>query len=87
MLRFAVGGMAVVILVLAGVVGFVACGEDGGGGGTVQPTGWEAVSYKDKHDICHDWAGGNDYKYQPCMQCGPDEVVCQSIFSCQCKQS
>jgi len=86
MLRFVVAGMAVVILALAGATGFLAyenLSEDDGGGATVQPTGWDAVSYEGKHEICYEFATffGNeglrrtdDDKYQACMDCGPEKV-------------
>lgn len=84
-MKSVLASMAVVIIALAGLTGLVACsddGGDGGGGATVQPRGWEAVSYKDKHDICHEFATItrlrhseiDDNKYQACMQCGPDRV-------------
>jgi hypothetical protein len=62
--------------------------EDGDGG-TAKPvapiaTGFEALSYKEKNDICHEFAslklsGGGELtqylKYKKCMECGPERVV------------
>jgi hypothetical protein len=89
-LKFVVAGMAVVILVLAGVTGFLVyenVSEDDGGGTTrgesTTPTGWEAVSYEDKHSICHEFATTvfregatltNDDAYKACMKCGPEKA-------------
>jgi hypothetical protein len=104
MLRFVVAGMAVVILALAGVTGFLAyenLSEDDGGGTTrgqpTTPTGWEAVSYKEQHDICYEFASTrehlDDKKYQACMSCGPEKVECESgtllepkEYKCWCKR-
>jgi hypothetical protein len=96
MLRFVVAGMAVVILALAGVTGFLVyenLSEDDGGGTTrgqpTAPTEWDAVSYADRHSICHEFATttfreGNtktdDDKYQACMKCGPQQVWDSETF-------
>jgi hypothetical protein len=103
MLRFVVAGMAVVILALAGVTGFLVyedLSEDDGGGTTSgQPTtttGWEAVSYKEQHDMCYEFASTGEFldntKYQACMICGPSRVVCKRSteplsYVCGCKRS
>ena len=61
--------------------------EDGDGG-TAKPvapiaTGFEALSYKEKNDICHEfatvqrtegWAVTVEAKYKVCMRCGPEKV-------------
>jgi hypothetical protein len=87
MVRFILAGMTVIILALAAITGWLAYeqfSEDEGGAASTRPTamppaGWEAVPYKDKHDICYEFAYGSGemlYRgsYQPCMDCGPDKV-------------
>lgn len=100
MLRFVVAGMAVVILGLAGVTGFLAYDrftEDDDGGSAPsrpmeeRPTAWDAVSYKDRHDMCHDFAtastpshGSYATAYSACMQCGPDKVSLSAALGWHC---
>jgi hypothetical protein len=90
-LRFVVAGMAVIIVALAGMAGFLAYEEftpDDDGTTTQQPAVlWQAVSLKDKQDICREFATFtslgrswmDDGMYQACMQCGPNSVVVHHI--------
>lgn len=90
MLRFVVAGMAVIIIALAGMVGFLAYEQftaDDDGTTSEQPAGWQAVSYKDKQDICREFATFtglprswiDDSMYQACIQCGPDSVMVHHV--------
>jgi hypothetical protein len=76
--------------------------EDGDGG-TAKPvapiaTGFKALSYKEKNDICHEFATYQrtagmevtvEARYKVCMQCGPERVVTTKkadgsyTYSCQ----
>jgi hypothetical protein len=96
MLRLVVAGLAVIVLVLAGVTGFLVYDESSDGGNELPPTvtgtaGWQAVPYKDRHDMCHEFATAiaprpSDYRavYPACMECGPDKLSVSTALGWYC---